>query len=222
MSLSVSTAPNAKHRLISYTLGEELFNAITHGVGAALAIVGTIVLLASSQGPWAVVSSAIYGASMILLFTMSCLYHSLTNPKAKYVMRVFDHTTIYLLIAGTYTPFTLVTLRADKEWVAWTIFGVVWASAVVGIILNAISIERFKKISMVCYVASGWCIVAAIRPLIRTMEPKGLFLLFLGGLMYTGGIVFYALRKRYMHSIWHLFVLAGAVLHYFCILFYVV
>ncbi len=222
MALSVSTAPDAKHRLIDYTLGEELFNAITHGVGAALAIAGTVVLLVAANGPWAVVSAAIYGASMILLFTMSCLYHSLTNPKAKYVMRVFDHTTIFLLIAGTYTPFTLVSLRADETWIAWTIFGVVWGSAVVGIVLNAISIERFKKVSMICYVASGWCIVAAIRPMTRVMEPGGLLLLFLGGVMYTGGIIFYALRRRYMHSIWHLFVMAGAILHYFCILFYVI
>ncbi len=129
-----------------YTLGEEITNSITHGVGAGMAIAGMVVLLVQSNDVWQVVSSAIYGASMIFLFLMSCLYHALTNPTAKKVFRVFDHTSIFFLIAGTYTPFTLVTLRG---WVGWTVFGVVWGVAVVGIVLNSISVERFKKISMV-------------------------------------------------------------------------
>ena len=134
-----------------YSIMEEIANAATHGLGALLAVAGTVLLLLKTTGdPWKVVSASIYGASMIILFTMSCLYHALANPKAKEVLRIFDHATIYLLIAGTYTPFTLVALRG---WVGWTIFGVVWGAAIFGIILNAISIERFKVVSMICYIA---------------------------------------------------------------------
>ena len=203
-----------------YTLGEEITNSITHGVGAGMAIAGMVVLPEQSNDVWQVVSSAIYGASMIFLFLMSCLYHALTNPTAKKVFRVFDHTSIFFLIAGTYTPFTLVTLRG---WVGWTVFGVVWGVAVVGIVLNSISVERFKKISMVGYIASGWCVIAAIVPLVRRMALPGVILLILGGVFYTAGVLFYRKKGvRFMHAFWHFFVLAGAVLHYFCILFYVI
>ena len=203
-----------------YTLGEEITNSITHGVGAGMAIAGMVVLLVQSNDVWQVVSSAIYGASMIFLFLMSCLYHALTNPTAKKVFRVFDPTSIFFLIAGTYTPFTLVTLRG---WVGWTVFGVVWGVAVVGIVLNSISVERFKKISMVGYIASGWCVIAAIVPLVRRMALPGVILLILGGVFYTAGVLFYRKKGvRFMHAFWHFFVLAGAVLHYFCILFYVI
>ena len=183
-----------------YSIMEEIANAATHGLGALLAVAGTVLLLLKTTGdPWKVVSASIYGASMIILFTMSCLYHALANPKAKEVLRIFDHATIYLLIAGTYTPFTLVALRG---WVGWTIFGVVWGAAIFGIILNAISIERFKVVSMICYIASGWCVIAAIGPLIKVMEPAGILLLVSGGVAYTAGLVFYALKNiRYMHSI---------------------
>ena len=166
------------------------------------------------------VSSAIYGASMLVLFLMSCLYHALTNRTAKKVMRVFDHTSIFLLIAGTYTPFTLVTLRG---WVGWTIFGIVWGCAVFGIVLNIISVERFKKISMVCYIASGWCVVIAVVPLVQKMAWPGILLLVLGGVAYTAGILFNRKKSiRYFHTVWHVFVFVGALLHYFCILFYVI
>ena len=203
-----------------YTLGEEITNSITHGVGAGMAIAGMVVLLVQSNDVWQVVSSAIYGASMIFLFLMSCLSHARTNPTAKKVFRVFDHTSIFFLIAGTYTPFTLVTLRG---WVGWTVFGVVWGVAVVGIVLNSISVERFKKISMVGYIASGWCVIAAIVPLVRRMALPGVILLILGGVFYTAGVLFYRKKGvRFMHAFWHFFVLAGAVLHYFCILFYVI
>lgn len=203
-----------------YSISEEIFNAITHGIGAGMAIAGLVVLLVCSKDPWQAVSSAIYGSSMIFLFLMSCMYHALANPKAKKVFRVFDHTSIFFLIAGTYTPFTLVTLRG---WVGWTIFGVVWGVAVLGIVLNAVSIEKFKVISMVGYIASGWCVVAAIVPMVQRMEWPGLVLLLAGGVFYTAGLIFYRKKEiRYMHSIWHLFVLAGAILHYFCILFYVI
>ncbi len=203
-----------------YTVGEEIFNAVSHGVGAALGIAGTVILLLHSSGAWDIVSSAIYGASMILLFLMSCLYHALAAPKAKRVFRVFDHTSIFLLIAGTYTPFTLITLHG---WIGWTLFGIVWAAAVVGIVLNAISIERFRRFSQICYIASGWCILIAFVPLWQNLALPGILLLLAGGVAYTVGVLFYRDKQhRYVHSVWHLFVLAGAILHYFDILFYVI
>ena len=203
-----------------YTLSEEIGNAVTHGAGALLAIFGTVLLLIQSVGsPVKMTASAIYGASMILLFSMSSLYHSLTNEKAKRVLRVCDHTSIFLLIAGTYTPYTLITLHGP---VGWTIFAFVWGTAVFGVILNLISVERFKKISMVCYVASGWCVVLAIVPLVRSLALPGILLLVLGGVLYTAGIPFYKKKDvRYCHMIWHFFVLAGAVTQFLSIYFYV-
>ena len=215
--------PNKKRFLPFYTVGEEIANSVTHGLGSLLSIAGCAVIIvfaALTGDPFKIVSAAIFGAGLIIMFTMSTLYHSLTNEKAKFVFRVFDHTSIFILIAATYTPLTLVSLRG---WIGWTIFGVVWGSAIVGIILNAVSVERFKVLSMVCYIASGWCVIAAIVPLIQRMESMGVALLVLGGIAYTGGLFFYRKKEiRYMHSVWHLFVLAGAVFHYFCILFYVV
>ncbi|MBS1473901.1 MAG: hemolysin III family protein [Massilimaliae sp.] len=215
--------PNKKRFLPFYTVGEEIANSVTHGLGSLLSIAGCAVMIvfaALTGDPFKIVSAAIFGAGLIIMFTMSTLYHSLTNEKAKFVFRVFDHTSIFILIAATYTPLTLVSLRG---WIGWTIFGVVWGSAIVGIILNAVSVERFKVLSMVCYIASGWCVIAAIVPLIQRMESMGVALLVLGGIAYTGGLFFYRKKEiRYMHSVWHLFVLAGAVFHYFCILFYVV
>lgn len=203
-----------------YTVGEEIFNAVTHGVGAALGIAGMVILLVYSDDAWKAVSSAIYGGSMILLFLMSCLYHAIAAPKAKKVFRVFDHTSIFLLIAGTYTPFTLITLRG---WIGWTLFGIVWACAVVGVVLNSVSIERFRRFSQICYIASGWCIVIAFVPLWQNLPLPGIVLLLAGGVAYTAGVLFYrAKTHHYTHSVWHLFVLAGAVLHYVDILLYVI
>lgn len=206
-----------------YSIMEEIANAITHGIGAALAIAGCIILIvfaAFTGDAWKIVSASIYGASMIILFTMSTLYHSFTHTTAKKVFRIFDHTSIYLLIAGTYTPFTLVLLRGA---LGWTIFGVVWAAAVLGIVLNSISIERFKKFSMICYLASGWCIIVAIVPMVRALGTAGTVFLLLGGVMYTAGVLFYKKKEiQYMHSIWHVFVLAGAIFHFFCVLMYVI
>ena len=214
---------NKKRFLPFYTVGEEIANSVTHGVGSLLAIAGcaVIVVFAAFTGdPYKIVSSAIFGAGLIIMFTMSTLYHSLTNPTAKFVFRVFDHTSIFILIAATYTPLMLVSLRG---WLGWTILGVVWGSAVVGIVLNAISVERFKVLSMVCYIASGWCVIAAIYPLARSLDLFGTVLLVAGGVAYTGGLFFYRKNTvRYMLSIWHIFVLIGAVCHYFCILFYVI
>lgn len=203
-----------------YTLGEEIFNSVTHGVGTLLAIAGMVILIVFSAikgDPWAVVSTSIYGATLIILYTMSTLYHSLTNNKAKKFFRIMDHNSIFLLIAGTYTPYTLVALRGG---LGWTMFGIVWGATVIGVIFNSIDLEKFKKASLICYIAMGWVIVAAIKPLIAALSSLSLLFLLLGGICYTGGVVFYAIKKiRYFHSVWHIFVLAGSVLHYFSILF---
>lgn len=207
----------------NYTLGEELFNSISHGVGAlgAIACCTVIVVFAAfTRDPWKIVSASVYGTCMILLFLFSTLYHSLTNATAKKVFRAFDHLGIFLLIAGSYTPITLVTLRGP---IGWTLFGVVWGAAILGIIFNSISVERFKKFSMAAYIATGWAVVLAIVPLVRSISLPGIILMVIGGLMYTIGILFYKMKKiRYMHSVWHLFVLAGALFQYFAILFYII
>ena len=208
-----------------YTLAEELINSISHGTGALAAAGGMAVLIVFSalQGDvWKVVSSSIYGATMIMLYTFSALYHSFQDGKVKSVFRIFDHCSIFLLIAGSYTPFTLVTLREAVPAIGWTLFGVVWGAAIIGIVLNIVSLEKFKIFSMICYIAMGWAVVFAIKPLLANLATGGIILLAAGGLAYTVGIIFYAIRKKYMHSIWHFFVLAGTILQYFAVLFYVV
>ena len=206
-----------------YTLGEEIFNSVTHGVGAGLSIAGTVVLIVFSAiygNAWAVVSSAIYGASLIILYTMSTLYHSLTNEKAKKFFQIMDHNTIFLLIAGTYTPITLYILGGV---VGWVLFGIVWGAAVIGITANSINLEKAKIPSIFCYVATGWVIIFAIKPLMAKIPfISGLFLI-IGGAFYTLGIIFYAIKKvKYFHSVWHLFTIVGSVFHYFSILLAVI
>jgi len=204
------------------TLKEELINSITHGLGALLGIGGTVmaIIWAALYGNvYGVVSASIYGATLIILYTMSTLYHAFTNQTAKKVFRVFDHCSIFLLIAGTYTPFTLVTLNGP---LGWTLFGIIWGLTVLGITLNAVGLERFKVFSMICYIAMGWLIIIAAKPVVTALGFRPMLLLLLGGIFYTVGAVFYAMKRiRYMHGVWHLFVLTGSVLHYFCILFYV-
>ena len=167
---------------------------------------------------------AIYGSSMILLYTMSSIYHFLRRNKAKKVFRIFDHCTIFLLIAGTYTPFCLVTLREASAW-GWSLFGVVWFFAVLGITFNAINMHRpiIKVLSMICYLAMGWCVVIAIGPLLDNLEKMGFVWLLIGGLMYTLGAVFYLIgsKKKYIHFVWHLFCLAGTIFQFISILLYV-
>ena len=202
-----------------YTLGEEIFNSVTHGVGGLLAIAGTAVLIvfaAICSDAWGVVSSAVYGASLILLYTMSTLYHAITNRRAKSFFRIMDHDTIFFLIAGTYTPITLIPLRGAYGRV---LFGVVWGAAILGIVLNSVDLEKFRKPSVVCYIAMGWVVIFAIKPMLESCTPLSLWFLLIGGLCYTGGIVFYAMKsKKYFHSIWHIFTIAGSVFHYFSIL----
>lgn len=206
-----------------YTRGEEIFNAVSHGIGTLLSAAGCallVVFAAIRQDVWAVVSSAIYGATLILLYLTSTLYHSITGSRSKSTLRIIDHCVIFLLIAGTYTPYVLVTLRST---VGWWIFGIVWGAAIIGIVLNAIDMRRFRVFSMICYITMGWVIILAMNPLTAALAPGGVILLICGGVMYTAGIVFYALKKfRYMHSIWHLFVLAGSILQFLSVLLYVV
>ncbi len=207
----------------AYTLGEEIFNAITHGVGSLLSIAGTVVLIvfATIYGDaWAVVSACIYGSSLIILYTMSTLYHAITHVKAKKFFRIMDHNTIFFLIAGTYTPLTLVSLRGVLGWV---LFGVVWGAAIIGIVFNSIDLEKFRKPSVVCYILMGWAIIFAFNPLRESVPDISLIFLLIGGAFYTLGVIFYAIKKvKYFHSIWHLFTIGGSIFHYFCIMFAII
>lgn len=202
-----------------YTLGEEIFNAVSHGAGGLLSIAGTVVLIvlcAVYSDAWSVISACVYGASLIILYTMSTLYHAITNEKAKKFFRVMDHNTIFFLIAGTYTPFTLVTLRGKLGWI---LFGIVWGSALIGIILNSIDLEKFRKPSVVCYILMGWVIIIAVKPMLNSLPGLSLVFLLLGGIFYTVGVIFYSLKKiKWFYSVWHLFTVSGSVLHYFSVL----
>ncbi len=201
-----------------YSLGEEIFNSVSHGAGAGLSIAGATVLIVFSafySDAWGVVSASVYGASLIILYTMSTLYHAITNITAKRFFRILDHNTIFILIAGTYTPYTLVTLRGA---LGWALFGVIWGFCVLGVVLNSINLEKFSKFSMICYFAMGWAIVFAIKPMIETLPALSLIFLLVGGAFYSIGAIFYGLKKiKYMHSIWHLFVIGGSIFHYFSI-----
>lgn len=213
--------------LPKYTKGEEIFNMTSHIVGGALGIVALVlcVVFAAVHGNgYGVVSGAIYGVTMVILYTMSSIYHGL-NPKrkAKKVFQVLDHCSIYLLIAGSYTPFALCTLREYSTALGWTIFGVIWFIAILGIILNSIDIKKFRVFSMICYLVMGWCIVFKINLLPELLGTAGFVLLLLGGLAYTIGAILYGLGKKhkYMHSVFHLFILLGSLLQFFTILLYV-
>ena len=200
----------------------ERFNGISHLIGVALALAGLVVLVvfASLQGdPWKIVSFSIYGASLFLLYTLSTLYHSLRG-RAKQIFRKLDHVAIYLLIAGTYTPFTLVTLRGT--W-GWSLFVTIWVLAIVGIIVDSRLKEGSRAIQMDIYLLMGWLILAAMYPLVQALPKGGLVLLVLGGVFYTSGIIFYALdgKMNHAHGIWHLFVLAGSISHYLAVLLYI-
>lgn len=205
-----------------YTAGEEIFNAVTHGVGSLFAIIGTSVLvtLACCHTTWHEVwICLVYGLSLIILYTMSTLYHAFPFPAVKKVFRIFDHTSIFLLIAGTYTPLMLIAMDGSAKGV--TIFCVVWGAAILGVLANAIALDKFEKLSLVLYVIMGWAVVFAIMDVVHALPLGALLFLVAGGVAYTGGILFYKSKRRYMHSVWHLFVLLGSVLHYICIAVYV-
>jgi hemolysin III len=199
--------------------GEEIANAITHGIGALLAVAALVVLIvmAAIRGSvWHIVSFSIFGATLVLLYFASTLYHSLTHAKAKRVFHKFDHISIYLLIAGTYTPFCLTALRG---WIGWTVLGVVWSCAILGAVLKAISVGKRIKLSTVLYILMGWVILVAIQPLSKAMPFNGFLFLIAGGISYTIGTIFFIRNQvKYNHSVWHVFVLGGSVLHFFSVL----
>jgi hemolysin III len=206
-----------------YSLGEEIAHAVTHGVGIALSIAGLVVLVAFSTlygDVWHITSSAIFGVTLVLCYTASTLYHGIPIPRVKHVLRQVDHASIFLLIAGTYTPFTLVNMRGP--W-GWTLFGLVWGLAIVGIALELLSRQRYKRLSLGMYLGLGWLVLVAIKPMWETIDTGGLVLLLLGGLSYSLGVIFYVWKRlAYHHAVWHLFVLAGSIFHFFAVLFYVV
>lgn len=200
--------------------GEEIANSISHGIGAALSVAGLVLLVVFSAlfgDAWRVVSFSIYGSTLIILYLMSTLYHSFTNPRLKRFFRILDHVSIYLLIAGTYTPIALVSMRGP--W-GWTIFGLIWGMAITGIISKFFIIDKLKYLSVVFYIAMGWLIIIALKPMIE-MVPSGLiFWIVTGGLLYTFGVIFYAMKKMpYHHFVWHLFVLGGSICHFFGMFF---
>jgi hemolysin III len=207
-----------------YHLGDILANAITHGIGAVLAIAGAVILTlaASARGAsWQVVTGcSVFSATLVLVYICSTLYHSLVRTGARHVFHILDHSAIYLLIAGTYTPFCLVTLRGP---LGWTILAVEWLLAVAGVVFKSFAVGRFEVASALVYLAQGWFVVVAVVPLVHALGWHGVLWLGAGGVAYTLGMIFFALdRLRYFHALWHLFVLAGSVAHYFAIYLYVV
>ncbi|MBE6648524.1 MAG: hemolysin III family protein [Ruminococcaceae bacterium] len=209
-----------------YTKGEEIINTVSHTLGAALGIAALalcVVFTALRGNVWGVVSGSIYGASLVLLYTMSSVYHGIRHEFAKKVMQVVDHCTIYFLIAGSYTPIALCAIRSIAPITGWVLFGVVWGLAIVAATLTAIDLKKFKVFSMICYIGMGWSIVFAAKTAIAAIPETGLWYLLAGGISYTVGAVLYGLGKkhRYMHSVFHIFVVAGSVLQFVCIFFYV-
>jgi len=222
--------PPHYHRFVDshyYHLGDILANAITHGIGAGLAIAGAVCLIVASARGSArlIVSCAIFSGSLVLVYLCSTLYHSLVRTRARPVFHILDHSSIYVLIAGTYTPFTLVALRGA---LGWTLFAVVWALAVAGVVAKSVAMDRFTRgplavISTAIYLIQGWLVIFVARSLLQAIGWHAMLWLGAGGLAYTLGVVFFALdRVRYFHATWHIFVLAGSIAHYCAILFYVV
>lgn len=212
--------------LPDYSRGEEIFNTVSHIVGGGFGVIALIVCVVFSaicRDTWAVVSSAVYGGSMVMLYTVSSVYHGLRPPMAKKVMQVIDHCTIYLLIAGTYTPVALCAIRPHYPVWGWGLFGFVWGCAALGAVFTAIDLKKYAVLSMVCYIGMGWCVLMAAKPTIDSVPLPGLLWLLAGGIAYTIGAVLYGFGKRcrYMHSVFHLFVVAGSILQFVAILLYI-
>lgn len=217
------TESQTEKKINNQSLGEEIGNSITHGIGAILSIIGTVVAIFYAVlfgDTMSIVSAALYGAGLIILYTASTLYHSLTNYTAKKVFQVLDHCSIYILILSSYIPVSLSLMRGTMGWV---LFGINAGCTVLGITLTSINMKRFHPIAMVIYLLMGWSVVFLGIPTLKALPTAAIRLLVSGGLCYTGGILFFALKKpRYMHMIWHFFVLAGSILHYFAFLFYAI
>ena len=207
---------------VSYSAAEEIAHSITHGLGIVLSIVGlaTLITVAVRSGDvWHLVSFSVFGVTLILLYVASTLYHSIPSPRAKPILRILDHSAIYLLIAGTYTPFTLVSLRGP--W-GWGLLAGVWGLALFGILLEVTSLRRLRGLAIGLYLGMGWLVLIAAGPLTRAVAREGVMLLLSGGIVYTLGTVFYGWRRLpFHHAVWHLFVLTGSVLHFFAVLLYV-
>lgn len=204
----------------SLTLGEEIFNSITHGIGTLLSIAALVILVvfAGLRGnAWHVVSFSIFGSTLVLLYLSSTLYHSFKKEKIKNLFARFDHASIFLLIAGTYTPFVLTILRGP---LGWTLFGIIWSLAIAGVIIRSIYLTRFRKLMVGMYIAMGWLFLIAVVPMVRNLPTASIAFLFIGGACYSLGVIFYAWRNlKYGHGIWHLFVLAGSIMHFFSVFY---
>lgn len=211
---------NTMEKFVSqYTPGEEIANSITHAIATGLSIAALVVLIVSAVSAgnaWHIASFSIFGSTLILLYLASTLYHAIPVAKAKRILKTLDHCAIFLLIAGTYTPFMLGSLRGPT---GWTIFGVIWGLAVAGVILKCCFVYRFKRLSLAVYVGMGWLCLVAGRELFEKLPPSSLIFLALGGAAYTTGVIFYVWKRLpYSHAIWHLFVIAGSIMHFFSIL----
>ena len=206
----------------SVHIGEEIANSITHGVGFLLSIAGLSVLvtLAAMRGTaWHIVACSIYGSTLVLLYLSSTLYHAIQAPRAKRVFRIFDHSAIYLLIAGTYTPFVLITLRGP---LGWTLFGAQWGLAIAGILFKSLTREGYEIASTIVYALMGWMGIIGIKSMYASLSIGGIAWILAGGICYTFGILFFALNRRYCHAVWHIIVLAGSVCHFYAVLRYIV
>lgn len=205
-----------------YSMREEIASSVTHGIGILLSLVAliTMVIYAVRYGTvWHIIGATVFGCGLLMAYTSSTLYHSFQKVKVKAVFRILDHVSIFILIAATYTPFTLINLRGS---LGWSLFGIVWGLAFFGIIFECTSLRRFRLASIILYLGMGWIMIVALKPMLAMVQTGGLILLLAGGLAYTIGCLFYAWRRLpYNHAIWHLFVLAGSVCHFFAILFYV-
>ncbi len=212
-----------RDEVTGYSLGEEIANSVTHGIGVLLAVTGLVSMIIASGANGSsrhVVTCSIFGATLILLYLASTLYHSITVNRIKKILKTIDHSAIFLLIAGTYTPFVLVSLKG--VW-GWSLFGTVWGLALVGIILKLTPLGQQKALSISLYLGMGWVAVVAIKPMLAALELSGFLLVLLGGLTYSVGVIFYAWKKLpYGHAIWHLFVLGGSCLHFFAVYYYVI
>ncbi|WP_026377211.1 PAQR family membrane homeostasis protein TrhA [Aestuariibacter salexigens] len=203
----------------AYTALEEWLHSISHGVGFALAIAALVIMLIEAESTLAITASALYGSSLILMFLSSTIYHAVTHSHAKQWLKLFDHSSIYLLIAGTYTPFLLVSLGG---WLGWTVFAVIWLMAVVGVVFKCFVRHRFAKLSVATYLVMGWLSVVIIYPLYQALPGAGLWLLVLGGVCFSVGVAFYVAKHlRFTHFIWHLFVIAGCACHFFAVYYFV-
>lgn len=210
----------SKISIPKYSLGEEIFNSISHGIGAGLSVAGLVLMVVKASTPAAEVAASLFGSMMIILYTISCIYHALSpNLKGKKVLRVIDHCNVYLLVFATYIPVAWLGVGGALGWV---VFGIVGAVVTVGIVFSAINVDKYQKLEVACHLTSGWAILSVLPILINNMGIGGVIFLILGGVMYSIGALLYAIgeKKKYMHCIFHIFCLAGTILHFFCVYLY--